>query len=171
MSEEYSLPGIRTQDINILPDERGFFSEILRNDWSAFIDEWVAQANLSFSYPGIVRAWHRHMRGQVDYFLVIRGSIKICAYEEQSKKLVEVVTGQDKLRLVRIPGHYWHGFKSVSSEPAFTVYFCNRLYDYANPDEERRPWNDPLIVPAYINGGKNDSRIDKPWDWFYPAFK
>ena len=58
------------QDINLLPDERGFFAETLRTDWNDFIDEWVAQANLSFSYPGIVRAWHRHLRGQVDYFLV-----------------------------------------------------------------------------------------------------
>jgi dTDP-4-dehydrorhamnose 3,5-epimerase len=171
MSDEFSLPGIRTKDINVLPDERGFFSEILRNDWGSFIEEWPAQANLSCSYPGMVRAWHRHLRGQVDCFLVIRGALKICAYDDQSKKLVEVVTGQDKLRLVRIPGHYWHGTKCVSSDPAFTVYFSTRLYEYANPDEERRPWNDPLIVAAEINGSKTDGRVNKPFDWFYPPFK
>ena len=30
------------------------------------------------------------------------------------------------------------------------------LYDYKNPDEERRPWNDPTII---------DPKTKKPYDW------
>jgi dTDP-4-dehydrorhamnose 3,5-epimerase len=52
-----------------------------------------------------------------------------------------------------------------------TVYFVTRLYDYKNPDEERKPWNDPKIIPVEINGNKNDPRVNKPWDWFYPPHK
>ena len=73
--------------------------------------------------------------------------------------------------LIRIPGFYWHGTRTISDEPSLTVYFVNRLYDYKNPDEERRPWNDPKIVPVEINGGKNDPRIGIPYDWFFPIFK
>ncbi len=171
MIKEFALNGVRTYEINLLPDERGFFAEALRQDWHEFIDDWIAQANLSYSYPGMVRAWHRHLRGQVDYFLVVKGAMKICAYEESTGKLAEVIGYGDKPTLIRIPGHYFHGTKTVSSEPSLTVYFATRLYDYKKPDEERIPWNNAQIAPAEINGNKNDARVNKPWDWFYPPHK
>ena len=169
--KEYPLEGVKTYEINILPDERGFFAEALRGDWSDFIDEPVTQANLSYSYPNVIRAWHKHLRGQVDYFLVLKGAMKICAYDEQTKKLAEVIASAEKPALVRIPGHYQHGTKTISSEPSLTVYFVNKLYDYKDPDEKRRPWNDPEIIPSEINGNRNDPRVEKPWDWFYPPHK
>ena len=169
--KEYPLEGIRVQEINILPDERGFFAEILRQDWQALIEEWVVQANLSYTYPSIIRAWHKHLRGQVDYFLVIKGAMKICAYEEESKRLVEVIGSEEKPCIIRIPGQYWHGTKTVSSEPSLAIYFVNRLYDYQDPDELRRPWNDSNIIPLEINGVENDPRVGKPWDWFCPVYK
>ncbi len=56
--------GGRVYELRILPDGRGFFVEALRQDWNEFFDEeWIVQANVSYSYPGIVRAWHRHERG------------------------------------------------------------------------------------------------------------
>ena len=168
---QYPLEGVRTYELNILHDERGFFAEALRQDWKEFIDEWITQVNLSYSYPDMVRAWHKHLRGQVDYFLVLKGAMKICAYDEETRRLAEVIAGGEKLALVRIPGNYLHGTKTISSVPSLTVYFVNRLYDYKNPDEERRPWNDPDIIPSEINGNKNDPRVGKPWDWFYPPHK
>jgi dTDP-4-dehydrorhamnose 3,5-epimerase len=166
--KEYPLNGVKTFDVNKIPDERGFFAEILRKDWKEFFeDKWTEQANLSYSYPNIVRAWHRHLRGQVDYFLVIKGAMKICAYDDREGlptegKLVEIVGSEHKLQLVRIPGIYWHGTKTVSSEPSLTVYFTTNRYDYSNPDEERRPWNDPTII---------DPKTNEPFDWNKPPHK
>ena len=169
---EYPLKGVKTNEINILPDERGFFTEALRQDWKEmFEDEWAMQVNVSSSYPNVVRAWHKHERGQVDYFLVLKGAMKICAYEEETGKLAEVIASGEKPTIVRIPGKYLHGTKTVSSEPSLTVYFVTRLYDYKNPDEIRRPWNDQKIVPTEINGKKDDPRVGKPWDWFSPPYK
>jgi len=170
--KEYPLEGVRVYELKILPDERGFFAEALRSDWKELLgDEWIVQVNLSYSYPGIVRAWHRHLRGQVDYFLVLRGAMKICAYDDETRKMVEIVASEKKPSIVRIPGKYWHGTKTVSNEPSLTVYFVTRLYDYENPDEHRRHWNDPTIVPSEINGRKDDPRVGKPWDWFRPPHK
>ena len=170
--KEYPLEGVRVYELKVLPDERGFFAEALRSDWKEFLgDEWIVQVNLSYSYPGIVRAWHRHLRGQVDYFLVLKGAMKICAYDDETRKMVEIVASEKKPSIVRIPGKYWHGTKTVSSEPSLTVYFVTRLYDYGNPDEHRRPWNDPTVVPSEINGRKDDPRVGKPWDWFRPPHK
>jgi dTDP-4-dehydrorhamnose 3,5-epimerase len=162
------LPGVRIHDLKKFPDERGFFSEIFRNDWKQLLGEDVIfQCNLSYSYPGIVRAWHRHNRGQVDYFVVFRGAMKICAYDDEKGsetigQLDELIASGDRLQLIRIPGHYWHGTRTVGNEASVTMYFVNNLYDYGNPDEERRAWNDPAVI---------DPKTGKPFDWNKPPHK
>lgn len=166
------LKGVKTYTLKKFPDERGYFCEILRQDWEeTFGDVWIAQANLSYSYPEIVRAWHRHLKGQVDYFIVAKGAMKICAYDNKTKQLNEIVASEHKLQIVRIPGHYWHGTKTIGGSPSLTIYFVTKLYNYKKPDEERRPWNDQSIIPTEINGKKDDPRIGKPWDWFHAPHK
>src|SRR5919106_1698424 len=113
--KKFGLKGIEVRDIRKNPDERGFFAEILRKDWTNLVsDDWISQANVSQSYPGIIRAWHRHARGQIDYFLVLNGAMKIVAYDGNEKSttygtMVEIVASEQRLQIVRIPGHYWHG--------------------------------------------------------------
>ena len=166
------LNGIIVKQLKRIPDERGFFTEIFRNDWKDLIEsEEIAQANLSISYPGIVRAWHKHERGQIDYFVIVKGALKICAYDDNTQELNEITSTGDNLQIVKIPGHYWHGFKVIGNETAKLVYLVNRLYDYSNPDELRKEWNDSSIVPKLINGKKDDPRIGKPWDWLLPPHK
>ena len=166
--KEYELPGVKAHELNKLPDERGFFLEALRQDWVDLLEsDEIVQANLSYSYPGVIRGWHRHARGQVDYFLVLHGSLKICAYDDREgsptrKKLVEILTSSDKYQIVRIPGFYWHGTLTLGTGPSLTVYFTTRLYDYKNPDEERRPWDDPTVI---------DPRTGSPFDWNRPPHK
>ena len=156
------LPGVKVYNIKKNIDERGFFAELLRLDWKNFIeDDNIMQVNLSISYPGIIRAWHRHLRGQIDYICVVTGALKVCAYDdrEDSKtngQLDEIILNSEQLQIIRIPGFYWHGTKCMGDEPSRTLYFVTRLYDYKNPDEERRPWNDPSII---------DPRTGEPYDW------
>jgi len=160
------LQGIRIRPIRRFTDERGFFTEVMRKDWKdLFGEDTVAQANFSFTYPNVIRAWHRHLRGQVDYFLALRGLIKICAFDDETKEVNEIISSSMDLQVVRMPGHYWHGFKALGNEPAMLLYFTTNLYDPANPDEERRAWNDPTLIPTIVNGKKNDERVGKPWDW------
>ncbi len=162
------LPGVKVYDLKKNVDERGFFAEILRDDWKELLgDDEIVQANLSFTYPGMIRAWHRHNRGQVDYFIALKGSLKICAYDDRAGsptkgQLDEIVTSEQKLQVVRIPGFYWHGTKTIGIGPSLTVYCVNQMYDPRNPDEERRPWNDPAIL---------DPKTSKPFDWNRPPHK
>ena len=166
------LDGITIKPIKRLPDERGFFAEIMRKDWKdLFGNDTIAQANLSQTFPGIIRAWHKHVKGQTDYFIALKGTIKICAYDEETEELNEIILSGQNLQAVRIPGHYWHGFKNIGNKPALLLYFTTRLYEYDSPDEERRPWNDPELIPKSINGNKQDPRAGKPWDWNYPPHK
>lgn len=167
--KEHELPGVRVFDLKTRPDERGLFAEAFRRDWKEFVGEdEIVQVNVSFSYPGIIRAWHRHLRGQVDYFLVLQGAMKICAYDDREDspttkgKLVEIIASSRKPQLITIPGIYWHGTKNISNESSLLTYFVNRLYDYQNPDEERRPWNDPAII---------DPKTGEVFDWNRPPHK
>jgi dTDP-4-dehydrorhamnose 3,5-epimerase len=166
------LDGIRVKPIKRFPDERGYFCEVMRTDWKElFGKDTIAQTNHSFTYPDVVRAWHRHLRGQVDYFLVLKGAIKICAFDDKTAELNEIVSSGSDLQIVRMPGHYWHGFKAVGNEPAMLLYFTTNLYSPEDPDEERRDWNDPTLIAKTINGKKTDDRVGKVWDWNYPPHK
>lgn len=160
--------GIKILTPERFSDERGIFTEVLRSDWADFFDNsFPKQVNLSKSYPGIIRAWHRHDRGQIDYMMILNGSVKICVWDgnKTSKtfgNLVEVTLSEDNLQIIRIPGNLWHGTKTIGTKPSLTVYFINNLYNYKNPDEERRPWNDPFVI---------DPKTKKPYDWNMPPHK
>ena len=168
------IEGIKIKDLQKHVDERGFFVELMREDWKElFLYDKIPQLNISYCHPGITRAWHRHIQGQVDYFICIEGSIKVCAYDDRKnsktyRELDEIILNSGQLRVVRIPGILWHGYRAMDAKPALTIYAVSRLYDYRNPDDERRPWNDPMIIPQSINGKTDDKRVGKPWDWNHP---
>jgi len=157
------LEGVKIRELKKIPDERGFFAEVFRKDWTNLLEgEWIEQANFSVSYPNIIRAWHRHQKGQIDYFVVLQGSMRICVYDEKTRRLDEIISSEHKIQIVRIPGHYWHGTKTIGNKPSLLVYFVTKLYDHHNPDEDRRKWNDPTIIK---------SETKQPYDWNEPPFK
>ena len=163
----YVLNGIERKPLKQHIDDRGIFSEIYREDWFDFlIAEKIKQFNLSSGYSKVVRAWHRHKLGQIDYFIVIKGALKIAAFDEESGELSVLVADSRNLEIVRIPGKYWHGNMVVSDEPALFVYGISNLYNHNNPDEERIPWNSIRVTPKSINGNSEDPRVNRPWDWY-----
>lgn len=135
------IEGIEVKELKKNVDERGFLCEILRKDWGMF-DEF-AMTYASVTYPGIVRAWHRHPRTkQKDIFCVVRGMAKIVVYDDRESSptkglLNEFVLGEDNMILLKIPGECWHGFKALGTNPVVFLNFPTKLYNYENPDEER----------------------------------
>ena len=102
-----------------------------------------------------------HVKNQIDLLLVRKGILKICAYDgdntsESYGKLVEIISDSQKPEIVMIPGHLWHGTKNIGSETSEIIYFINNLYDYDNPDEDRKNFDDPLII---------DPTTKQPFDW------
>ena len=165
------LPDIKIYDLKRLDDNRGFFCELLRLDWLGFLghDE-IMQTSLSLNYPDVIKAWHRHSRGQIDYITPIQGSIRVCVYDDRNDSitkghLTEIFLDEKKPQVIRVPGYYWHGIMVTSELPSMILYFVTKLYNYNDPDEERRPWNDTNIVPKSINENVNDMRVNKPWAW------
>ncbi|MFP3910019.1 MAG: hypothetical protein ACLFVX_09195 [Archaeoglobaceae archaeon] len=59
-----------------------------------------------------------------------------------------------------------HGATGTGSvggdERAMLVCFVNNLYEYEDPDEVRRPWDDETVVPKMVNGREDDGRVGRP---------
>jgi len=130
-------------------DERGHLVEVFREDWNEY-ETKPAMAYFSMTYPGIVRAWHRHRKNQIDHFVCTNGSIKVGVYDDRDAsptkgELNTFVIGEHNQQVVRIPGGCWHGFKAIGEEPAMLINFPTELYDYEDPDEERLPYDTDRI--------------------------
>lgn len=144
-----SIHDVETRDLQVNADERGHLVEVFREDWAEY-DPEPAMSYFSMTYPGTIRAWHRHVRGQVDHFVCAKGRIKVGIYDDRADSptqgaLDTFVIGEHNETLVRVPGDCWHGFKVIGEKPAYLINFPTNLYEYEDPDEERLPYDTDRI--------------------------
>jgi len=134
------IEGVKTKSLRVLPDERGWLTEILRSDEEIF--EKFGQVYATAAYPDVVKAWHMHKK-QADNMVCIKGSVKLVLYDSRkgSKtkgEINEFTIGEKNPLLVKVPPEVWHGFKAIG-ETSVIVNVPTELYDYKNPDEHRLP--------------------------------
>lgn len=144
-----SIHDVDVRDLQVNPDERGHLVEVFREDWECY-DVSPAMSYYSVTHPSIIRAWHRHLEGQVDHFVCPSGKIKVGIYDDREDsptqgELDTFVIGEQCQRAIRIPGDCWHGFKALGDEPAILLNFPTNLYDYDDPDEERLAYDTDKI--------------------------
>ena len=130
---------VRTKPLKLIPDERGYLMEILREDDPIF--ERFGQAYLTVAYPGVVKGWHYHKRQQ-DYFTVVKGMAKVVLYDDRETsptrgEVNEFFLGDRNPTLLLIPPLVIHGIKGIGVEPAYLLNIPTHKYDYAAPDEFR----------------------------------
>lgn len=141
------IEGVKIEELRVIPDDRGYLMEMLRADSPDF--EKFGQVYLTVVYPGVVKAWHSHTK-QTDNFVCVSGMAKVGLYDAREdsptkgEKMTVVMGWQRQLRLTIPPG-VCHGFTPVGTEPAAIINIPTEVYDYRNPDEQRRPWDDPEI--------------------------
>jgi dTDP-4-dehydrorhamnose 3,5-epimerase len=133
------IDGVRVKQLKMIPDERGRLMEILRRDDEIFLE--FGQTYLTTMYPGVTKAWHYH-KLQHDFFVCVRGMIKLVLYDERegspTKGTVnEFFLGDHAQQLVQIPPHVWHGFKNIGESESLILNVVTRPYDHAHPDEYR----------------------------------
>jgi len=137
------IEGVKTKDLKVIPDERGFLMEMLRSDDEIF--ERFGQIYMTCCYPGVVKGWHYHRR-QTDFFVCVRGTAKVVLYDGREDsptkgEVNEFFMGERRQFLLKIPPLVMHGFKAVGSEPAFIINCPTELFNYDEPDEHRLPWD------------------------------
>ena len=141
------LPGVEVKPLVRHADDRGYFAELLRADEPVF--SGFGQANVTMTYPGVVKAWHYH-RKQDDLWACVSGMIRVGLYDmregsETFGKTADLYLGDYNPALVKIPIGVAHGYRVVSSTPAIVIYFVTTPYDPRDPDEYRLAWDAPEI--------------------------
>ena len=135
------IEGVRTKNLKVVPDERGWLMELMRSDWDVF--EKFGQVYLTTMYPGVVKAWHYHKK-QTDHMICIKGMLKLVLYDARKssstyKEVNEIFFGERKPLLVKIPPLIYHGFKAIGGETAYDINVPTQPYNYKEPDEFRLP--------------------------------
>jgi len=133
------INGVRIKNLRVIPDERGRVMEILRRDDDVF--EAFGQAYMTTTYPGVVKAWHKHGK-QTDNIVCVCGMIKLALYDGRSGspthgEVGEFYLGVHNPVLVQVPAGVYHGWMAVSQEEAVIINIPTRPYDRDHPDEQR----------------------------------
>ncbi len=137
------IQGVETKQLVKHADERGFLMELLRSDDDIFTK--FGQCYVSLNYPGVVRAWHWH-RNQDDYFVVVKGMIRVGLYDMREGsptrgEVAEFYLGEQNSIVLKIPVGVAHGYKTIGTEPSLLVNFPTEVYNRDEPDEHRLPWD------------------------------
>ncbi len=150
------IEGVKTKNLRVIPDERGWLMEILRCDDDLY--ETFGQVYFTTAYPGVVKAWHLH-RKHKDNFTCVNGMIKVALYDVRKNsptfgELNEFFIGEKNPLLISVPCHVYHGFKAIGQETAFCVNVPTDPYNYSEPDEFRLPPDTDEIPYDWILNGK-----------------
>lgn len=141
------IDGVKIEELSVIPDDRGFLMEMFRSDSPDFIK--FGQVYMTCVYPGVVKGWHYHKK-QVDNFVCVNGMAKVALHDtrEDSPTKGETntfVIGWQRQRRITIPAGVYHGFTTAGGEPAYIINVPTEVYNYDEPDEYRRPFDDPEI--------------------------
>jgi dTDP-4-dehydrorhamnose 3,5-epimerase len=133
------IDGVRIKKLKVIPDERGRLMELLRADDEFF--EKFGQVYATTTYPGVVKAWHKHEK-QADNLACVVGMVKVVLCDARKKsptfnEVNEFFMGVHAPILLHIPTGIWHGWKCVSLEEALVVNAPTEMYNHKNPDEQR----------------------------------
>ena len=133
------IDGVKIKKLKVIPDERGRLMEILRRDDELF--ENFGQAYMTTTFPGVVKAWHKHEK-QTDNIVCVAGMIKMALYDGRPgsptfKEINEFYLGVHNPLLVQVPVGVYHGWMAVGQEEALIINIPTEMYDREHPDEQR----------------------------------
>ena len=141
------IEGVNTKKLVKHLDDRGFFMEVLRND--DFLFKKFGQFSLSFTYPGVIKAFHYH-KLQDDLWFFPAGNAQVVLFDLRPDSKTKGETnifymGENNHILLQIPAGVAHGYRVLGTVPAMIAYVTTESYQPEHPDEYRIPWDDPEI--------------------------
>jgi dTDP-4-dehydrorhamnose 3,5-epimerase len=149
------IEGLLLVELDIYPDERGFFIERFQVDRfrAAALPVEFQQDNHSRSRPGVLRGLHyQHSPPQGKLLGVVRGRIWDVAVDIRPDSPTfgrheAVELSGDNGRLLWMPPGFAHGFCVLGDEPADLLYRVDGAYNKAG--EGGIAWDDPDLAIAW----------------------
>lgn len=114
-------------DLQMIKDERGSFTEVLKTADSG-------QFSVNVSKPGITKGEHWH-NSKWEIFVVVSGHALIQERDIRTKEVIEFEVSGDKLQAVQMLPGYTHNIINLSeTENLVTLMWANESFDKENPD-------------------------------------
>jgi len=132
------IEGVIIKKLENFADERGWLTEVWRNDELKYAP---VMSYISLTKPGVVRGPHEH-KLQSDFFVFSGpGVFKLYLWDNredsQTFKQKEILTvGENNPVAVLVPPGVVHGYKCVSTEPAYSINLPDKLYKGESKKEE-----------------------------------
>ena len=121
------IEGVEIRELKPFEDQRGWLTEILRDDESGFRP---VMSYLSMTKPGLVRGPHEHV-DQTDYFCFI-GKFRLYLWDNRqgspTYKQHKVVYTSDKPTVAIVPPGIVHAYKNMASIEGLVINMPDRLY-------------------------------------------
>jgi dTDP-4-dehydrorhamnose 3,5-epimerase len=135
--------GVQLIPLTMHRDERGWVTEIFRDEWNVGVAP--CQWNATVSEGNVLRGVHVHHKHH-DYLVVLRGRVTVGLYDARPKSptyrmpaMVEL--DGDALAGIRVPIGVLHGF--YCHERTVYIYGVNSYFD--TDDELACHWADPAL--------------------------
>jgi len=133
------IDGVKIKKLKVIPDERGRLMEMFRADDEFF--EKFGQVYVTTTYPGVVKAWHKHEK-QADNMACVAGMVKLALYDARNGsstrgQIDQFYMGVHNPILIHIPAGIYHGWMCVSDTESIVVNAPTEMYNYKIPDEQR----------------------------------
>jgi dTDP-4-dehydrorhamnose 3,5-epimerase len=132
------IEGVIIKSLSKYKDERGWLSEIWRNDELNF---QPAMGYVSITKAGVSRGPHEHVNQSDCFIFVGPGSFDLYLWDrrkdsETFKNHVKINVGEKNPCLVVVPPGVVHGYKCVSDVSAMSINLPNKLYKGEKKSEE-----------------------------------
>lgn len=171
------LAGLQVIELKIHRDDRGFFVERYKPEWSARYGLPIfVQDNHSRSKPGVIRGIHYQSTPSAQGKLVgvTRGRIWDVAVDLRAQSPTygqweAIELSADNGKLFWIPAGFGHGFCVLGDEDADVTYKVDQPYD-ANADGGVR-WDDPTLKIEWPLGQFHGQPVVSAKDQALPEFR
>ena len=142
------IHGVRITKLKQIFDERGKVMHMMRNDSEVF--DKFGEIYFSTSYPGVVKAWHRHKEMTLNY-AVLYGEIKFVLFDDRTAsptkgQIQELFISPQNYVLVSVPPMIWNGFKCIGTHESIVANCADvphkpKEIDRKHPTDKTIPYN------------------------------
>lgn len=132
------IEGVIVKKLNKYEDERGWLTEIFRQDELA---EKPVMAYVSATKPGIARGPHEHVH-QTDVFVFIgSGMVELNLWDRRENSStngehVKIEVGESNPSMIIVPPGVVHAYKCISNCDAWCINLPDKLYKGEGKKEE-----------------------------------
>ena len=149
------IEGIIIKKLNKFEDQRGWLTEIFRQDEDNFLP---VMSYISLTKPGVVRGPHEHVH-QTDRFVFTGpGDFELYLWDKRENsgtkgENIKIKVGASNPALVIVPPGVAHGYKCVSAEGGMSINLPDKLYKGEGKSEEvdEIRWEDDKNSPYVID--------------------